>query len=84
MNITHGREHSAASELMLELETSDRIRTNGFRGRQINRAVGNLSLHHRMNRQGNNWQGGAAENGKNSKGFGEHEPWVGAEATLLN
>ena len=69
---------------MLELETSDRIRTNGFRGRKINRAVGNLCLHHRMNRQGNDRQGGAAENGKNSKGFGEHEPWVGAEATLLN
>lgn len=69
---------------MLELETSDRIRTNGFRGRQINRAVGNLSLHHRMNRQGNDRQGGAAEDGEDSEGFGEHEHWVGAEPTLLN
>ena len=67
---------------MLELEAGDRIRTDGFRGRQINAAVRNLSVHHRMDRQGDNRKSSAAKDSENSKGFGEHEPWVGAEPTL--
>ena len=69
---------------MLEFEASDRIRANRFRGRQINVAVGNLRLHHCMNRQGNDRKSGAAQDGEYSEGFGEHELWVGADATLLN
>ncbi|QNJ03761.1 hypothetical protein SynPROSU1_02165 [Synechococcus sp. PROS-U-1] len=37
-----------------------------------------------MNRQGDDRKSGTAEDGENSKGFGKHENWVGAEATLLN
>ena len=79
-----GSKHSAAAKLVFELEAGDRIRADGFRGWQINAAVRNLSVHHRMNRQGDNRQSGATEDGEDSKGFGEHEPWVGAEPTLLN
>jgi len=69
---------------VFKLEAGDRIRADGFRGRQINVAVRNPSCHHRMNRQGDNRKSGTAEDGEDSKGFGEHEPWVGAEPTLLN
>ena len=46
--------------------------------------MGNLSFHHRMNRQGGDRKGGTAEDSENSDGLGKHENWVGAEATLLN
>ena len=37
-----------------------------------------------MNRQGDDRKSGTAEDGENSEGFGKHENWVGAAATLLN
>ena len=46
--------------------------------------MGNLSFHHRMNRQGDDRQRSAAEDGKNGKSFGEHGVEVGVKPTLLN